>query len=382
MLAPSNPAELAEALRDAAAAGRTISLAGNSTKRRMAGPVEPADVALTTLSLRGVLQYEPRDLTISVAAGLSWCEFTHVLAENRQMVPLDPPFADGATVGGVISANCSGPRRRLYGTARDLVIGMTFATLEGKLVKSGGMVVKNVAGLDMAKLMIGSFGTLAAIAVVNFKLQPMPEVERSFLLPFDSLAAAIAARKAILNGQLQPAAIDLLNPAAARTLGNSSWLLALRAGGNAAAVQRYEREFANFTDGLAFEDERQQTLWRHVEDFTPQFLAAHEDGAVVRASCTLKDTEAVMQSFPGPAVARAGSGVCYGYFERAQGAADWLAGAHGSGSKAVIEFAPEGSRRKLDLWPSPGGDFEIMQRVKHLFDPRNLLNRGRLYRLI
>ena len=382
MLAPSNPAELAAALRDAAAAGHTIALAGNSTKRRMAGPVEPADVALTTMSLRGVLAYEPRDLTISVAAGLSWREFTHLLAENRQMVPLDPPFADGATVGGVISANCSGPRRRLYGTARDLVIGMTFATLEGKLVKSGGMVVKNVAGLDMAKLMIGSFGTLAAIAVVNFKLQPMPEVERSFLLPFDSLAAAMAARNVVLKSQLQPAAIDLLNPAAARTLGISTWLLALRAGGNQAAVQRYEGDFANFTDGLAYEDERQQTLWRHVENFTPRFLAAHEDGAVVRASCTLKDSAAVMQSFPGPAVARAGSGVCYGYFERAQAAAEWMAGAYGPGCKAVIEFAPEGSRRKLDLWPSPGGDFEIMQRVKHLFDPRNLLNRGRLYRLI
>jgi len=382
VLAPSNPAELAEALRDAAAGGRTIALAGNSTKRQMAGPVERADVAVTTMSLRGVLQYEPRDLTISVAAGLSWCEFTHLLAENRQMVPLDPPFADGATVGGVISANCSGPRRRLYGTARDLVIGMTFATLEGKLVKSGGMVVKNVAGLDMAKLMIGSFGTLAAIAVVNFKLQPMPEVERSFLLPFDSLAAAIAGRKVILQCPLQPAALDLLNPAAARTLGNPSWLLALRAGGNPAAVQRYERDLANFTDGLAFEDERQQTLWRHVEDFTPRFLAAHEDGAVVRASCTLRDSEAVMQSFPGPAVARAGSGICYGYFERSQDAADWLAGARQSASKAVIEFAPDGSRRTLDLWPSPGGDFEIMQRVKHLFDPRNLLNRGRLYRLI
>src|SRR5450759_3699171 len=231
VLAPSSPAELAEALRDAAAAGRSIALAGNSTKCGMAGPVEPADVSVTTMSLRGVLQYEPRDLTISVAAGLGWCEFSQVLAENRQMVPLDPPFAEGATVGGVISANCSGPRRRLYGTARDLVIGMTFATLEGKLVKSGGMVVKNVAGLDMAKLMIGSFGTLAAIAVVNFKLQPMAEVERSFLLPFESLTAAMAARKAILTGQLQPAAIDLLNPAAGRTLGNSSWLLALRAGG-------------------------------------------------------------------------------------------------------------------------------------------------------
>lgn len=380
--APSNAAELAEALRDAAAAGRSIALAGNSTKRRMAGPVECADVAVTTVSLRGVLQYEPRDLTISVAAGLSWCEFTHVLAENRQMVPLDPPFADGATVGGVISANSSGPRRRLYGTARDLVIGMTFATLEGKLVKSGGMVVKNVAGLDMAKLMIGSFGTLAAIAVVNFKLQPMPEVERSFLMPFASLAEAIAARNVILKGELQPAAIDLLNPAAARTLGNSTWLLALRAGGNGAAVQRYEREFADFTDALAFEDERQRTLWSHIENFTPRFLAAHEDGAVVRASCTLKDAEAVMRSFPGAAVARAGSGVCYGYFERSQGAADWLAGVPPSGCKAVIEFASEGSQRRLDLWPSPGGDFEIMKRVKHLFDPRNLLNRGRLYRLI
>src|SRR4029077_15887594 len=128
-------------------------------------------------------------------------------------VPLDPPFAEGATVGGVISANCSGPRRRLYGTARDLVIGMQFATLEGKLAHSGGMVVKNVAGLDMAKLMIGSFGTLAAIAVVNFKLMPAPEGERSFLLPFDSIEAAMAVRNRILQSPLQPAAIDLLNPA-------------------------------------------------------------------------------------------------------------------------------------------------------------------------
>ena len=382
MLAPSSSAELAEALRDSAAAGRTIALAGSSSKRLMAGPVEPADVTVTTLSLRGVLQYEPRDLTISVCAGVSWREFTRLLADNRQMVPLDPPFAGSATVGGVISANCSGPRRRLYGTARDVVIGMTFATLEGKLVKSGGMVVKNVAGLDMAKLMIGSFGTLAAIAVVNFKVQPMPEVERSFLLPFDSPAAATAARNTILKGQLQPAAIDLLNPTAARSLGHATWLLALRAGGNEAAVQRYETEFAHFPDAQAFDGEDQQTLWRHVENFTPRFLAAQEDGAVVRASCTLKDTQAVMESFPGPALARAGSGVCYGYFERTQGAVEWLTGAQRLGSKAVIEFAPEGRRRTLELWPSPGADIEIMQRVKHLFDPRNLLNRGRLYRLI
>jgi glycolate oxidase FAD binding subunit len=217
---------------------------------------------------------------------------------------------------------------------------------------------------------------------VNFKVQPMPEVERSFLLPFDSLAAAIAARNVILKGQLQPSAIDLLNPAAARTLGKSTWLLALRAGGNAAAVERYEREFANFADALAFENDRQQTLWCHLENFTPQFLASYDDGVVVRISCTLKEAEAVVDSFPGPAVARAGSGVCYGYFERSQAARDWLSGAQTSGCKAVIEFAFEEVRRTFDLWPAPGGDFEIMKRVKQLFDPRNLLNRGRLYRLI
>src|SRR5712691_8849318 len=173
---------------------------------------------------------------------MKYSELIRVFAAKRQMVPLDPPFAGLATVGGVVAANSSGPRRRLYGTARDLVIGMTFATLEGKLVKSGGMVVKNVAGLDMGKLMIGSFGTLAAIAVVNFKLQPMPQVERLFLLSFDTLDAAIAGRDRILNSVLQPASIDLLNPAAARILGWSGHILAVQAGGNAIVIDRYERE--------------------------------------------------------------------------------------------------------------------------------------------
>ena len=93
-----------------------------------------------------MIDYNPRDLTISVGAGISYCELTGVLSEHRQMIPLDPPFSESATMGGIIAANTSGPRRRLYGSARDMVIGMTFATLEGKLIRTGGMVVKNVAG--------------------------------------------------------------------------------------------------------------------------------------------------------------------------------------------------------------------------------------------
>jgi glycolate oxidase FAD binding subunit len=379
VLAPENSTDLAQALGDAAAHGRTIALGGNASKRLMAGPSEPAEVAISTTALHRMLEYEPHDLTISVEAGLPWRSLTRLLAANRQMVPLDPPFAEDATVGGVVASNCSGPRRRLYGTARDLIIGMRFATLEGKLVQSGGMVVKNVAGLDMAKLMIGSFGTLAAIAVVNFKLVPAPEAEQSFLLPFRSLDEAIAARNQALASPLQPVSIDLLNPAAAQSFGGGCWLLAVRAAGNAAFVGRYERELAHITSRLAVENACPETLWGDLESFTPRFLRRNADGAVVRVSCTLKDLEGVMAAFQVPAVARAGSGVCYGYFERHEAAASWVSGAVARGFKTVIEFSPQECKHSLELWPAPGGDFEIMRRVKNLFDPSNLLNRGRLY---
>jgi glycolate oxidase FAD binding subunit len=382
VLVPKTPQELAEALQEAASGGRTITLSGNSTKRRMAGPVEAAEVCVSTAALNRVLEYEPRDLTISVEAGVRWRDLTALLAENRQMVPLDPPFAENATVGGIVAANSNGPRRRLFGTARDLVIGMKFAMLDGKVVQSGGMVVKNAAGLDTGKLMIGSFGTLAAIAVVNFKLTPRPERDRSFLLVSESLTGAITARDKILRSTLTPSAIDLLNPTAAGGLGSRRWTLAIRAGGSSAAMDRYERELAAIATGVVLDDYRQETLWRYIENLTPRHLEQHPDGAIVRVSCTLKGIEPVMGSFSGPALARAGSGVCYGYFDESAAAGAWISEAAAMRWKAVIEFAPEAKKAALPLWPAPGGDLEVMKRIKNLFDPSNLLNRGRLYRVL
>ncbi len=375
---PETHDDLAEALSRAARHLRTICLQGNGSKRQMAGPVACADETIATTALNRVLEYEPRDLTISVEAGLPWRDFTALLRQNRQMVPLDPPFAAQATVGGVVAANTSGPRRRLYGTARDMVIGMRFITLARKLVQSGGMVVKNVAGLDMAKLMIGSFGTLAAIAVVNFKLQPMPEVERTVLLSFADSKAAFAARARLLASVLQPAALDLFNPSAA-VQGGPAWILAVRAAGNQAAVDRYQRELASLGEPQTLEGTPHDEFWRQVEDFTPRFLATHADGAVVRVSSKLTDLEKLMAPLAVPALARAGSGVCYVYFDETGSAARYLAEAAAQGWKAVIEFAPEARKPQLELWPAPGADFEIMQRLKALFDPSNVLNRGRLY---
>ena len=339
----------------------------------MAGPIPSADLDLSTSAMRRVLQYEPRDLTVSVEAGLPWAEFSRVLAANRQMVPLDPPFTTGATVGGVLASNSSGPRRRLFGTARDLVIGMKFATLEGKLVQSGGMVVKNVAGLDMGKLMIGSFGTLAAIAVANFKVLPMPQAERHWVLAFDTHQAAGEALANIRKSVLQPASLDLLNPAAAQRLGLvSSWIVSFQTGGNAAVIERYQRELKAFGHPA----EAPEGLLGLIREFIPSFLATTPDGVVLRASCLLAQVPDLCAAWKAPAVARAGTGVVYGCFPNAASAE----AARGPW-KAIIDFAPESEKTRLDLWPSPGSDFETMKRVKNMFDPHHLLNRGRFFRL-
>jgi glycolate oxidase FAD binding subunit len=378
MVRPESPGGLAEILGGAASRRETIELGGNFSKRLMGGPAAESSVTISTSAMCRVLKYEPHDLTISVEAGISYGGLSRLLAEHHQMIPLDPPFAGTATIGGIVAANCSGPRRRLYGTARDLVIGMQFATLEGKLVQSGGMVVKNVAGLDMSKLMIGSFGTLAAITVVNFKLIPQPDYERTFRLSFAGLDEAVAARDAILKSPLDPSAMDLLNPAAG---GNSAYTLAVRAGGNAAAIARYERDLAGM-GAQAVPAGEEAAFWSAIQDFTPQYLAAHKDGAVVRVSCTLKGLRAVMQSVPGPAVARAGSGVCYAYFKHFGKAAVFAAETAREFAGTVVEFAPLNRKEEMDLWPTPGPDLEMMKRIKQMFDPQGLLNRGRLYRRI
>ncbi|MFN7996311.1 MAG: FAD-binding oxidoreductase [Bryobacteraceae bacterium] len=374
---PQTPAELAEVMGQSGAAGRSVNLGGHFSKRTAGGPVADAGVTISTAAMNRVRQYEPRDLTISVEAGISYCELSRVLAEHHQMIPLDPPFSDSATIGGILAANTSGPRRRLYGTARDLVIGLHFATLEGKLVESGGMVVKNVAGLDMGKLMIGSYGTLAAIAVVNFKVIPKPSFERTFVSQFGTAGEALAARDAILKSPLQPAAIEVLNTAATE-LDKPGFILAILAGGNAASISRYERELAALgaKPVPAGED---AAFWRALCDFTPHYLEAHPDGASVRVSCTLKELNTVLDAAPGPVIARAGSGVCYVYFEQPEEAAAFAAANAREGRPAVVEYAPENRKQDLDLWPAPGQDLEIMRRIKHMFDPRQLLNRGRLY---
>jgi glycolate oxidase FAD binding subunit len=335
MLRPENPEELAAILRESACAHRTIRLGGRFSKGRLGEPSTPADVTVSTSSLNRLLLYEPRDLTISVEAGMPFAELVRTLSAQNQMLPLDPPWMQESTVGGVLAANLSGPRRRLYGTARDMVIGMTFATLEGKLINSGGMVVKNVAGLDMGKLMIGSFGTLAAIATVNFKVFPIPAASRTFAMEFPTAAGAFAERDRILNTILQPSAIDIVNwPRGFRLL--------IRAAGNRAVLDRYGRELP---DAEVIDEE----VWDAIGEFPRRFLASNPDAKVVPMSMALSEMCAAAEGLDVPFIARAGSGVIYAHY---------------------LKNAPEIPLRS---------DFGTMIRVKEMFDPERLLNRGRLH---
>lgn len=374
-LRPETPQQLCEALAAAAAAGKQITLGGAFTKDRLGHPPAPPEVVISAAAMRRVVQYEPRDLTISVEAGLPIAELNRIAGEHRQMLPLDPPYYDEATVGGVVAAATSGPRRRLYGACRDFVIGMKFATLEGKLIESGGMVVKNVAGLDMSKLMIGSFGTLAAIAVVNFRLVPRPPETCTYVCRFATAEEAFAARDALLKSYLQPAAVDILNPAAAERIGRDGYLLLVQVGGSEAVLERYAREL----EGQPVQGEPEQVLWRAVREFSPEFLREHPEGAVVRYSSTLRDQVELVREHEVPVVTRAGTGVSYAFFADGAAAAEAAREAVRRGRRVVIESPPVGAAQDFEQWPNPGSDFALMVRLKQLFDPNGLLNRGRLY---
>ena len=384
---PADIVDLAEALRCCGVEKRTVELGGHFTKRAMGGAIAPADVTVSTARLTEVAQYEPADLTIGVEAGLGVQQLEDLLAANNQMLPIDPPFPETATVGGVIAANCCGPRRRQYGAARDMVIGMSFVTLEGQEVRSGGMVVKNVAGLDMAKLLIGSFGTLAAIARVNFKLFPRPPQEMTFVLSFQTLAAALQARDLLVRGPLQPLAIDLANPAAAQRLAvtlPAGYLLLVEAGGIEAVLARYRRDLqaiareAAASEFAACDPDQARRLWRGVRNFP---ALRDEDGAgaaVLRVSTILNRLgECFDLAGPRPALARAGSGVAYLYCHPFD--YDLLARARSAGIYTVVESCSSPDKRRMELWADPGPELATMREIKQALDPHRLLNHGRLY---
>lgn len=192
-------AEASEAFRRATSAGATVSIG------RSGGEVE-----LSTRRLDEVLEHEAGDLTAIVEAGVRVVDLNARLEATGQMLALDPP--GNPTIGACVAGNLSGPRRHRYGTARDLVIGVTIVLPDGTVASSGGKVVKNVAGYDLGKLFCGSEGRLGLIARVALRLHPRPEAVRTLAVPVSSAAEAGEKARALLRAPLAPSAVDVLWP--------------------------------------------------------------------------------------------------------------------------------------------------------------------------
>src|SRR5919109_2258530 len=185
---------------------------GGGTTMALGHPPERLDFVLSLARLNRVLAHEPADLTATVQAGITIAALSAGLGRRRQWWPLDPPLAAAATVGGVLATNTSGPKRLLYGTARDLLIGITVVHADGTISKAGGKVTKNVTGYDMMKLYTGSLGTLAVIAEATLKLRPLPPGQQLIWSTFASREAAAETAQRLLAEGLLPNAVELVNP--------------------------------------------------------------------------------------------------------------------------------------------------------------------------
>src|SRR5213076_1725908 len=192
---------------------------GGGTAASVGMPSARAGLVLGLRRLNRLVEHEPGDLTVTVEAGMTVGELQAALSGRGQWLSLDPADAERATIGGVLATNASGPRRHLYGTARDLLIGLTVVTADGAIVKGGGKVVKNVAGYDLPKLFIGAFGTLGVIVEATLKLRPRPDADRVVVARFERLKDAGVAARTVMASDLLPSALELLDGEAIRALG-------------------------------------------------------------------------------------------------------------------------------------------------------------------
>ena len=369
---PRSQAEVATALGASNEAGAAVVPFGGGTQQGLGMPPARYDVALDLTQIDSLIEHEPADLTVTVEAGMRLSSLQRMLGEKGQWLPLDPPVGEAATIGGVLATNTSGPARLSRGTGRDLVIGMTVATAQGEIVKTGGRVVKNVAGYDLAKLHIGGLGTAGVILQVSFKVAPLP-VRTSIAGAQGDIEALLK-----LSSAVESARLPLEGAVLAREASAATWRLALRFAAGEAAVERSMRETQALASGASLKvEELAAADWRAMQiDYT-------QSTVVVRASVLPSDLRTVAEALAGAGAdvsTLPGVGIAYGTWpgevatETLRSLRATCEANHGA---LVIERAPVGTKRAVDVWGATRGGSELMQRLKQEMDPGGVLNPGR-----
>jgi glycolate oxidase FAD binding subunit len=376
------PTDLAEARTAVLDTAGPLLFTGAGTKLGWGIQPDGIEVIVGTSAMTDLLAYDAADATVAVQAGVRLADLQRTLAEHDQWLAIDPPHVDqGATVGGILASGDAGPRRVAHGTMRDLVIGATYVLADGAVGRTGGFVIKNVAGYDMAKLLCGSLGTLALVAEVVLRVHPRPQTSATLQVPAD---AATAAK---IGATIGAAPVE---PSAFEWAGDAVWI---RFSGHDDAVRaQIERTAALLDDRHGDADEvtaadEPATWHRLTED-----LAGADGETVVRGGCLpthLADaarTCAVAADRAGVGVALQATVPLGVLTARVRGGepADhaafvdtWRGGLAAHGGHAVVRRTAPGVADIVDVWGPPPSAIGLMRRVKQELDPGGRCAPGR-----
>jgi glycolate dehydrogenase FAD-binding subunit len=369
-LRPSTFDEAAAALAASAAGRQAVRIVGGSTKLDWVTPPREPDVELALGGLDQIVEHNAGDLTTTLQAGVTLAAAQAQFATAGQMLALDPPLGrdSAATIGGIVATGDSGPLRHRYGTPRDLVLGMTVALSDGTIARSGGKVIKNVAGYDIAKLFAGSFGTLGAILSVNLRLHPLPAATATALGASTEPEVLAGAARALARAPLELDALDV-----AWHAGRGGVLV--RCAGSE-AVRRASRA-AELMRTLGLEDVDCETEDRALWARQRAGQRSQRD-ALIRVAARPSALAGVLRAAEGcdaTLVGRAGLGCSYAELD--VGAVAHFRGQLPPGAVAVLLDAPGELRAGLDPWGvTEGPALELMRRVKARFDPAGTCNPG------
>ncbi len=375
---PGSTEEVGAVLRAAADSGLAVVPRGTGTKLGWGLPPERADLVLDVSRMSEVLEHAAGDLIVKAQAGAPLAAVQETVARAGQRLALDDPLG-GATVGGVLATNLSGPRRMAFGTARDLLIGTTIVRADGVVAKAGGRVVKNVAGYDLGKLMIGSLGTLAVITEATFRLHPLPAARRLVSAPFERPEEAQRLVQAVLHAQVVPSALEVEAGADGGTV--TVLLEGIESGVEGRAADAREllgssAEIGNLPEGWgAF-----------------PWTGAGEQPVALKATFALSGLARVLAAARAAASdagadlrlrGSAGAGVVYGALPGSTSPAAVAAVVQrlraectAVGGSLVVVDAPPEVQEATDVW-GPVSGLDLMRRVKEQFDPERRLAPGR-----
>jgi glycolate oxidase FAD binding subunit len=364
-VAPADSEELAAVLRFANTNACAVVPWGGGTKQGWGHPMAPA-IVLEMHRLNMLREHTWQDMTCTVEAGATWASMQAALANHGQRVALDPLWPDSATVGGVIATNDSGALRLRYGSLRDLIIGMTIVLADGTVARTGGKVVKNVAGYDLHKLMIGAFGTLGVIASVNFRLHSIPQCRQSFTLSAVSAEPLGRLMLKLLHGQLCTVAIQLRSTAEGFALEVQLASLA-----EVLRTQAATLEEMAVVEGLTATHVGDEVWSSRQQLFLQDFVCK----ATMLPSAIVGFAERV-RGLGGDSVTQAGGIMTASFPASAAESIPQLRSEveAASGSLMVLKQPAEVN---LGCWGAPPDSLPLMREIKRRFDGGGILNPGR-----